>query len=260
MAVIRLSNVWWCQFQFYFNFAQIWPLPREKKIENDYNSDIIFYQVTFASSYCQGTTAVCSKTPIEPSFLAPQKWFNQLNSGRSMVNAYPTIWPANVRTNELFVSSGFVWTRFDCISQIRLGFDNIEVCFSPCRSYGKIGWWELLLVVFQLFKSGKSWFVNLLLLFFFFAPTQCFGRCVTVQRYEEHFSAMSANTDLRFSDEFEEVKVIGSDLTVNASRDPTNKSKNRYSNIGACESFIFNSSFGRLLVWPSCQWQCLPTF
>ena len=58
---------------------------KSKKIENDYNSVIIFYQITFASSYWkwvlnqQGTTVVCSKTPIEPSFLAPQKWFNRLN-------------------------------------------------------------------------------------------------------------------------------------------------------------------------------------
>ena len=85
MAVIRLSNVWWCQFQFFFNFAQIWPSPRGKKSENVYNSAIIFYLVTFTSSYWkwdlyqQGTTAVCNKTSTEPSFLAARKWFNQLN-------------------------------------------------------------------------------------------------------------------------------------------------------------------------------------
>ena len=59
---------------------------KSKKIENDYNSVIIFYQVTFVSSYWkwvlnqQGTRAVCSKTPTEPSFLAPPRWFNRLNS------------------------------------------------------------------------------------------------------------------------------------------------------------------------------------
>ena len=62
-----------------------------KKIESDYNSVIIFYQVTFTSSYWKlglysnGTTVVCNKTPTEPSFLAARKWFNRLNSGRSMI-------------------------------------------------------------------------------------------------------------------------------------------------------------------------------
>ena len=32
----------------------------------------------------------------------------------SGLNAWPTIWPANVRTNELFVLSEFVLTRFNC--------------------------------------------------------------------------------------------------------------------------------------------------
>ena len=85
MAVTRFSNVWWCQFRFFFNFAQIWPSPRGKKSENDYNSVIIFYKVTFTSScwkwgiYQQGTTAVCNKTPPKPSFLAARKWLNRLN-------------------------------------------------------------------------------------------------------------------------------------------------------------------------------------
>ena len=60
---------------------------KSEKSENDYNSVIIFYQVTFTSSYWkggldqQGTTAVCNKTPSEPSFLAVRKWFNWLNWG-----------------------------------------------------------------------------------------------------------------------------------------------------------------------------------
>ena len=58
---------------------------KSKKSENDYNSVIIFYQVTFTSSHWnwglhqQGTTAVCNKSPTEPSFLAARKWFNRLN-------------------------------------------------------------------------------------------------------------------------------------------------------------------------------------
>ena len=34
------------------------------------------------------------------------------------LNAWPTIWLANVRTNELFVLSEFVFTRFDCTWQL----------------------------------------------------------------------------------------------------------------------------------------------
>ena len=85
MAVIRLSNVWWCQFQFFSILPKYGLRQVVKKYETDYNSVIIFYQVTFASSYWKlglysnGSTVVCNKTPTEPSFLASRKWFNRLN-------------------------------------------------------------------------------------------------------------------------------------------------------------------------------------
>ena len=51
MAVIRLSNVWWCQFQFFFQFCLNMAFAEWKKSESDCNSVIIFYLVTFTSSY-----------------------------------------------------------------------------------------------------------------------------------------------------------------------------------------------------------------
>ena len=51
------------------------PIAAASLVQNDYNSVIIFYQVSFTSSYwkCgfyqQGTTAACNKTRTEASSL-----------------------------------------------------------------------------------------------------------------------------------------------------------------------------------------------
>ena len=79
MAVIRLFNLRWCQFNsffyYYFYSAKLWPSPSGKNAESDYNSVMHhvllsnFYQFLLkVTSLPQGTTVVCSKTPTEPPF------------------------------------------------------------------------------------------------------------------------------------------------------------------------------------------------
>ena len=55
MGVIRLSNVWWSQFQFFSILPKYGLRQEQKKSENGYNSVIIFYWVTFTSSYWKGS-------------------------------------------------------------------------------------------------------------------------------------------------------------------------------------------------------------
>lgn len=70
----------------------------------------------------------------------------------------------------------------------------------------------------------------------------CFSRPVRVDRFIEHYAQMSADSDFRFSEEFEDLKHAaaagatsgsgaGSTCTTTAADLPCNRPKNRFTNI-----------------------------
>ncbi|KAK0159849.1 hypothetical protein PV327_010916 [Microctonus hyperodae] len=57
------------------------------------------------------------------------------------------------------------------------------------------------------------------------------SRPITVERFAEHYRIMSADSDFRFSEEFEELKHVGRDQACTAADLPCNRPKNRFTNI-----------------------------
>uniref|UniRef100_A0A646QCN0 protein-tyrosine-phosphatase n=1 Tax=Hemiscolopendra marginata TaxID=943146 RepID=A0A646QCN0_9MYRI len=57
------------------------------------------------------------------------------------------------------------------------------------------------------------------------------SRPVKLKDFPEHFRLMSADSDFRFSEEYEELKMVGRDLPRTAADLPVNRPKNRFTNI-----------------------------
>ncbi|XP_074644891.1 tyrosine-protein phosphatase 10D-like isoform X2 [Tubulanus polymorphus] len=57
------------------------------------------------------------------------------------------------------------------------------------------------------------------------------SRPVKLTEFEEHFKYMSADTDFRFAEEYEELSLIGRELTTENSQHQCNRMKNRFTNI-----------------------------
>lgn len=57
------------------------------------------------------------------------------------------------------------------------------------------------------------------------------SRPVKLKDFPEHFRLMSADSDFRFSEEYEELKIVGRDLPRSAADLPVNRPKNRFTNI-----------------------------
>lgn len=57
------------------------------------------------------------------------------------------------------------------------------------------------------------------------------SRPVELKNFANHFREMSADSDFRFAEEFEQLKYIGADKTVKAADLPVNRPKNRFTNI-----------------------------
>lgn len=57
------------------------------------------------------------------------------------------------------------------------------------------------------------------------------SRPVELKNFANHFREMSADSDFRFAEEFEQLKYIGTDKTVKAADLPVNRPKNRFTNI-----------------------------
>lgn len=57
------------------------------------------------------------------------------------------------------------------------------------------------------------------------------SRPVDLKNFANHFREMSADSDFRFAEEFEQLKYIGTDKTVKAADLPVNRPKNRFTNI-----------------------------
>jgi len=58
-----------------------------------------------------------------------------------------------------------------------------------------------------------------------------FSRPIKVEDFAEHYRTMSADSDFRFSEEFEELKHVGRDQPCTAADLPCNRPKNRFTNI-----------------------------
>jgi len=56
-------------------------------------------------------------------------------------------------------------------------------------------------------------------------------RPVKLKDFAEHYRHMSADSDFRFSEEFEELKRVGRDQACSAADLPVNRPKNRFTNI-----------------------------
>lgn len=52
-----------------------------------------------------------------------------------------------------------------------------------------------------------------------------------LEKFAEHYRLMSADSDFRFSEEFEELKHVGRDQACTAADLPCNRPKNRFTNI-----------------------------
>ncbi|XP_033218300.1 tyrosine-protein phosphatase 10D-like [Belonocnema kinseyi] len=57
------------------------------------------------------------------------------------------------------------------------------------------------------------------------------SRPIRVENFAEHYRIMSADSDFRFSEEFEELKCVGRDQACSAADLPCNRPKNRFTNI-----------------------------
>jgi cadherin 5 type 2 (VE-cadherin) len=57
------------------------------------------------------------------------------------------------------------------------------------------------------------------------------SRPVKLKDFAEHYRIMSADSDFRFSEEFEELKHIGREQACTAADLPMNRPKNRFTNI-----------------------------
>lgn len=62
-------------------------------------------------------------------------------------------------------------------------------------------------------------------------PAPRSSRPVPVDRFPEHYRIMSADSDFRFSEEFEELKPVGREQPCSAADLPVNRPKNRFTNI-----------------------------
>lgn len=58
-----------------------------------------------------------------------------------------------------------------------------------------------------------------------------FSRPIRLENFAEHYRIMSADSDFRFSEEFEELKHVGREQTCSAADLPCNRPKNRFTNI-----------------------------
>lgn len=58
-----------------------------------------------------------------------------------------------------------------------------------------------------------------------------FSRPIKVEDFAEHYRTMAADSDFRFSEEFEELKHVGRDQPCTAADLPCNRPKNRFTNI-----------------------------
>lgn len=57
------------------------------------------------------------------------------------------------------------------------------------------------------------------------------SRPIKLKDFAEHYRIMSADSDFRFSEEFELLKHVGRDKPCNAADLPVNRPKNRFTNI-----------------------------
>lgn len=57
------------------------------------------------------------------------------------------------------------------------------------------------------------------------------SRPILIKNFAEHYRLMSADSDFRFSEEFEELKHVGRDQPCSFADLPCNRPKNRFTNI-----------------------------
>jgi len=58
-----------------------------------------------------------------------------------------------------------------------------------------------------------------------------YSRPIRLENFTEHYRMMSADSDFRFSEEFEELKHVGREQPCSAADLPCNRPKNRFTNI-----------------------------
>ena len=58
-----------------------------------------------------------------------------------------------------------------------------------------------------------------------------FSRPVRVNEFAEHYRFMAADSDIRFSEEFDALKNVGRNISTTAADLPVNRLKNRFTNI-----------------------------
>lgn len=58
-----------------------------------------------------------------------------------------------------------------------------------------------------------------------------YSRPIRLENFSEHYRMMSADSDFRFSEEFEELKHVGREQPCSAADLPCNRPKNRFTNI-----------------------------
>jgi cadherin 5 type 2 (VE-cadherin) len=58
-----------------------------------------------------------------------------------------------------------------------------------------------------------------------------YSRPIRLENFAEHYRMMSADSDFRFSEEFEELKHVGREQPCSAADLPCNRPKNRFTNI-----------------------------
>lgn len=58
-----------------------------------------------------------------------------------------------------------------------------------------------------------------------------YSRPIRLENFAEHYRMMSADSDFRFSEEFEELKHVGREQLCSAADLPCNRPKNRFTNI-----------------------------
>lgn len=57
------------------------------------------------------------------------------------------------------------------------------------------------------------------------------SRPVRIENFPEHYRIMSADSDFRFSEEFDDLKSVGRDQAITVADLPCNRPKNRFTNI-----------------------------
>lgn len=82
-----------------------------------------------------------------------------------------------------------------------------------------------------LYRNITGLFVNFSLSDSYFSLGVSCSRPIRLENFSEHYRMMSADSDFRFSEEFEELKHVGREQPCSAADLPCNRPKNRFTNI-----------------------------